>query len=141
MIGNDITWYIGEPLIEATMINKKTNEEHKVPLSIWNQNLKIKESDSLHLAPFPIEFPIPKNTRTLKQVFEFIRLLMQSKVDNYSIAIQRLDGFLIEHLKRELFIKLKQGNLTWFEILGDECSWGGNLHRTKQGVWTYNVDS
>lgn len=34
-----------------------------------------------------------------------------------------------------------KNNLRWFDILGDDCAWGGGLRRSKQGIWTYNVDS
>jgi hypothetical protein len=170
MQGNEIShWYIGDDLKNArivdcdaqrpyqvqqmgngvTMIDwthvdlNEIDEGHPVSSKIWSQKLNIHHGDLLHLAPFPkkVLFLIPKNVHTLKQLLQFINLKLNSPIDKQykKIAEKWMSRFYID--MTDDFKKLEKNELTWFEILGDYCAWGGGLKRSKSGIWTYIVNS
>ncbi len=166
MQGNEITfWYIGSPLSEARMIDCKnetpyTDEELKngiiiklndfdegypITTKIWNQKLKIKQGDFLHLEPFEKEilFKIPLHVHTLKQILKFINKKINGKIQTKykHFAQKHIKSFLDQSDRRELRKKFQQNTLTWFDLLGDYCAWGGGLKRSANGIWTYIVNS
>ncbi len=160
MIGDQITfWYIGQPVDEARIVDddgiRYTEEElrsgvpidlnppqgHPVPKPVWSQKLGIRDGDKLHLAPFSknVVFSIPSSVRTLRQLLQFINNKLNGKIQVHyrKEAWKRIQDFGDQ---RELRLKFADNTLVWFDLLGDDCAWAGNLH-SMNGVWTYNVDS
>ncbi len=170
MSGNEIThWYIGEALENARIVPCNTkqpytvqefgngswmidmanvnvheiDEGHPVSNKVWLQKLNVQLGDLLHLAPFSthVLIPIPYNVSTLKHMLQFISWNLNQPIQKHHKKIAKIwiKGFF-DDMSRELQ-KLKQNKLTWFEILGDYCAWGGGLHRSSKGIWTYIVNS
>ena len=139
--GTEINWYIGQDLEDATIVNDQ-DEEEKVPSKIWDQPLNIKKGDFLHLAPFDNEvlFKIPIGIKNLIGLMEFIMEKLNSKIQTKykKIALKRIGTFFdgVDELK----LQLQKNELTWFDILGDDCAWAGNVSRSKDGIWNYKVD-
>ncbi len=140
--GMAINWYIGDSLKNARFITPN-DREIAVPSHIWDIELHAKSGDTIELIPFKnLIVAFPSDVRTFKDFLKFFNFCLHSTIHPESkLAKKRIAGFLSNKQVASLARKLQNGKLTWYDIIGDECAWAGNLKRSKQGKWTYNVDS
>ena len=170
MQGSEIThWYIGDALQNARIVDcdakqpykvqvlrngvsmidmtnvklSEIDEGYPVPSCVWSQKVNVQPGDYLHLAPFSskVLIPIPSYIHTLKHFLQFINWNLNHPIQkkHKKTAEKWIKGFF-EDMSHELQ-RLEKNELTWLEIVGDYCAWGGGLKRSKKGIWTYIVNS